>query len=144
MKTKPDEDKEEGFEDATEDTAEVDKDMVKQDKTLFNREDVPEARTGSTRKSNSQHPKNWRLKELMLMLLLLQVGKHNEVAEVMKKNNSREIIDAVMLNTEYEADIQVHRGREINMSEDPETRDGMLNPNPKGKHDKNVKFQNSN
>jgi hypothetical protein len=46
---------------------------------------------------NNQHPKNWRLKELMLMLLLLKVGV------VMKKDNSREIMDAVMLNTEYEA-----------------------------------------
>jgi hypothetical protein len=99
--TKPDVDKEEGFEDTTKDTAEVDKDMVKQDKAFFNREEVPEARTGSTRKSSSRHPKNWRLKELILMLMLLhlQVGNHNEVAEVMKKNNSREI--------------KVHQGREL-------------------------------
>ena len=53
LKTKPDEDKEEGFEDNTKNTAEVDKDetdeedMVKQDETLFNREEVPEARTES-------------------------------------------------------------------------------------------------
>jgi hypothetical protein len=79
LKTKPDEDKKEGFEDTTEDTFEVDKDetdeenMVEQDEALFNREEVPEARTESLRKSNSQHPENWRLKELMLMLLLLQV-----------------------------------------------------------------------
>ena len=40
----------EGFED----TAEMDKDMVKQDKALFNREKVPEARTESTGKANIQ------------------------------------------------------------------------------------------
>jgi hypothetical protein len=87
LETKPDVDKEEGFEDTTKDTAEVDKDTVKQKKALFNREEVPEARTGVTRKSNSRHTKNWRLKELtpmlLLMLLHLQVGNHNEVAEVM-------------------------------------------------------------
>jgi hypothetical protein len=53
LKTKPDVDKEEGFEDTTKDTDEVDKNMVKQDKAFFNREAVPEARTGFTRKSNS-------------------------------------------------------------------------------------------
>jgi hypothetical protein len=47
-----------------------------------------------------------------------------------------DIIDAVMLNTEYEAGIQVHRGGEINMFEEAETR--MLKTNPKGKHDENV------
>jgi hypothetical protein len=95
LETKPDVDKEEGFEVTTKDTAEVDKDMVKQDKAFFNREEVPETRTGSIRKFNSWHPENWRLKELililMLMLLHLQVGNHNKVAEVMKKKNSREI-----------------------------------------------------
>ena len=49
-----------------------------------------------------------------------------------------DIIDAVMLNTEYEAGIKVHRGRELNMYEKPETRDGMLKTNPKGKYDENV------
>jgi hypothetical protein len=72
LKTKLDENKEEGFEDTTEDT-------VKQD----------------------------------------------EVAEVLKKNNSREIIGAGMLNTEYKAGIKVHQGRELIRK--PETRDGMLN-----------------
>ena len=64
-----------------EDTVEVDKDetdkgdMMKQDKALLNRENVPEVRMESQRKPNSQHSKNLRLKELMLilMLLLLQV-----------------------------------------------------------------------
>jgi hypothetical protein len=93
---KSDVDKDEGFKD----TDEMDKDMVKQDKALFNREKVPEARTESTGKANSQYPKNWRLKELMLMLLFLQVGNHNEVAEVMNKNNSREIVAAAVSNTE--------------------------------------------
>jgi hypothetical protein len=36
-----------------------------------------------------------------------------------------DIIDAVMLNTEYEAGIKVNQGRERNMSEKPETRDVM-------------------
>jgi hypothetical protein len=73
LETKPDIDNEEGLEDTTKDTAEVDKDMVKQDKALFKREEVSEARTGSTRKSKSQHPKNWRLNELMQMLMLLHL-----------------------------------------------------------------------
>jgi hypothetical protein len=51
--TNPDVDREEGFEGTTKDTAEVDTDMVKQDKTLLNREEVPEARTESTRKANT-------------------------------------------------------------------------------------------
>jgi hypothetical protein len=143
LETKPDEDmdeeglrehrvKWEGFEDATEDTAEADKDgtnkedTVKQDEALFNREGVPEARTQSPRKSNSQHPKNWRLK---LMLLLLQVGV------VMKKDNSREIMDAVMLNTEYKAGVKVHQGKKLNRYEKPETREVMLKTNPEGKYD---------
>ena len=120
---KSDVDKEEGFKD----TDEMDKDMVKQDKALFNREKVPEARTESTGKADSQYPKNWRLKELMLMLLFLQVGNHNEVAEVMKKNNSREIIAAAVSNTEYEAGIKVHQGRERIRYEKPEMRAVMIN-----------------
>jgi hypothetical protein len=36
-----------------------------------------------------------------------------------------DISDAVMLNTEYEADIKVHQGRELNIYEKPETRDVM-------------------
>jgi hypothetical protein len=53
LETKPDVDKEEGFEDTTKDTAEVDTDMVKQDKVFFNREEVSEARTGFTKKKRS-------------------------------------------------------------------------------------------
>jgi hypothetical protein len=71
--------KEEGFEDTTADTDE--EDIVKEDEALFNREDVPEARTESPRKSNGQHSKTWRLKELMLMLILLLLhrgGRGNE------------------------------------------------------------------
>ena len=45
----------------------------------------------------------------------------------MRKDNSREIMDAVMLNTEYEADIKVHQGREFNMYEKPETREVIDN-----------------
>jgi hypothetical protein len=36
-----------------------------------------------------------------------------------------DIIDTAMLNTEYEADIKVHQGMEFNMYEKPETRDMM-------------------
>jgi hypothetical protein len=63
----------------------------------------------------------------MLMLLLLQVGV------VMKKDNSREIMDAV--NTEYEAGVKVHQGRKLNRYEKPETREVMLKTNPEGKYD---------
>jgi hypothetical protein len=100
---------------------------VKQDKALYNREEVPEVRTESPRKSNSQHPKNWRLKELMLMLMLLLL----QVGVVMKK----EIMDAVMLNTEYEAGVKVHQGRKLNRYEKPETMEVMLKTNPEGKYD---------
>jgi hypothetical protein len=56
------------------------------------------------------------------------------------------IIDAVMLNMEYEAGSKVHQGRELNIIdavmlniyEKPETRDGILKTIPKGKYDKNV------
>jgi hypothetical protein len=43
-----------------------------------------------------------------------------------------DIIGAIMLNTGYKTGIKVHRGRELNMSEKPETRDGMLKTNLKG------------
>ena len=49
-----------------------------------------------------------------------------------------DIIDAVMLNTEYKAGIKVHQGRKLNMHEQPETRDEMLKTNPKDKHDENM------
>jgi hypothetical protein len=52
------------------------------------------------------------------------------------------IIDAVMLNMEYEAGVEVHQGRELNMPELPATRDEMLKTNHKGKHDKNVNVNN--
>jgi hypothetical protein len=48
----------------------------------------------------------------------------------------------VMLNTEYEAGVKVHRGREFNTCEKPETRDGMFKINPKGKSDENVNVNN--
>ena len=106
-------DKVEGFEATTKDTAEVDKDTVKQNKAFFNREEVPEARTGVTRKSNSRHTKNWLLKELtpmlLLMLLHLQVGNHNEV---MKKNNPRET--------------RVHQDRKLTRYGKSEMRDEIL------------------
>jgi hypothetical protein len=36
-----------------------------------------------------------------------------------------DIIDTVMFNTECEADIKIHQGRELNLHEKPETRDVM-------------------
>jgi hypothetical protein len=63
----------------------------------------------------------------MMMLLFLQVGNHNEVAEVMKKNNSREIIAAAVSNAEYEAGLKVHQGRGVIRYEKPETRAVMIN-----------------
>jgi hypothetical protein len=62
----------------------------------------------------------------MLMLLLLQAGNHNELAEVMEKNNSREIIDAAVINTEDEAGIKGHQGRERIGYEKSETRAVMI------------------
>jgi hypothetical protein len=109
LETRPEVDKEEGFED----TSEVNRDTVKQNKAFVNREEVLEARTGVTRKTNSRHAKNWRLKELTPMLLLIllhpQVGNHNEV---MKKNNPRET--------------RVHQDRKLTRYGKPERRDGML------------------
>jgi hypothetical protein len=103
---------------------------TEQDEALFNREEVPEARTELPRKSNSQHQKNWRLEEpmLMLMLLLLQVGV------VMKKDNSREIINAAMLNIEYKAGAKVHQDRELYMHKKPELRKVMIKTNSEGKY----------
>jgi cell division protein FtsN len=113
LETKPEVDKEEGFEDTTKDTDEVDKDAVKQNKDFFNREEVPEARTVVTRKSDSRHTKNWRLKELTPMLLLillhLLLGNHNKV---MKKNNPIET--------------RVHQDRVLTRYGKPEMRDRML------------------
>jgi hypothetical protein len=64
---------------------------MKQNKAFFNKEEVPKARTGVTRKTNSRHEKKWRLKKLtsrlLLILLHLQVGNHNKV---MNKSNPRE------------------------------------------------------
>jgi hypothetical protein len=48
------------------------------------------------------------------------------------KNVNMDIIDAVMLDKEYEAGIQVHQGGEINMFEEAETR--MPKTNPKYKN----------
>jgi hypothetical protein len=53
-----------------------------------------------------------------------------------KKDVMDDIIDAVMLNTEYEAGIKVHQGRELNVYEKPETREVMLKTDPKGKYKK--------
>jgi hypothetical protein len=59
-----------------------------------------------------------------------------------KRDVMNDIIDAVMLNTKYEAGVMVHRGRELNMHEKPETRDWMLKTNPKGKYNKDVNVNN--
>ena len=52
------------------------------------------------------------------------------------KNVNMDIIDAIMLDKECEAGIQVHQGGEINMFKEPEMR--MLKTTSKGKYDKNV------
>jgi type II secretory pathway component PulL len=64
-----------------EDTIEVDR--MKQDEALFSRENVPEVRLESHRKPDSQLLKNWRLKELMIMLTLLLL----QVDMVMARDN---------------------------------------------------------
>jgi hypothetical protein len=91
--------------------------MMKQDEALFNRENVPEVRMESQRKPNSQHSKNWRLKELMLLLLQVDVVMAREnlgqgqVEQCLKSMGCRlidaehdldrkEITWAVMLNKE--------------------------------------------
>jgi hypothetical protein len=52
------------------------------------------------------------------------------------KNVNGDIIDAVMFDKEYEAEIQDRRDREINVFEEPEMR--MLKITLKGKHNKSV------
>jgi hypothetical protein len=105
--------KTENQEGALEDTVEVDKDetdeedMVKTDEVLFNREEVPEARTESRRKSSSQLSKNWRLKEMMMMLILLLL----------------------------QGDVVMKKTAEKHLYEKPEERDVMAKNNPNGKHD---------
>jgi hypothetical protein len=59
-----------------------------------------------------------------------------------KRDVMNDIIDAVMLNTEYEADVKVHRGRELNVYEKPEMREMVLKTNPKGKYDENLTVNN--
>jgi lysine/ornithine N-monooxygenase len=72
----------------------------------------------------------------MKMLKTTPKGKYDKnvnMDHVMdEKPEMTDIIDAVMLNTEYEDDIQVHQGGEINMFEEAETR--MLKTNPKHKN----------
>jgi uncharacterized protein YlzI (FlbEa/FlbD family) len=46
-----------------------------------------------------------------------------------------DIIKAVVHNTEYEASIKVHQGRELNMDGKPEMIEMMIKGNPDGKHD---------
>jgi hypothetical protein len=74
-------------------------------------------------------------------------GKNNDnedvnVGNMKKRDVVVDIIDAVMLITEYEACVKVHRGRELNMNNKPELRDGMLETNPKGKYDDDVNMNN--
>ena len=89
-----------------EDTIEVD--MMKQDEALFNRKIIPEVRMESHRKPNSQHSKNWRLKELMLMLILLLL----QVDVVMARDNLGQgqveqclkSLGCRLINTEHDLD----------------------------------------
>jgi hypothetical protein len=81
--------KTESQEGVQEDTVEVDKDetdeeyMMKQDEALLNRENAPEVRIKSQRITNSRHSKNWRLRELMMLLILLML----QVDVVMARDN---------------------------------------------------------
>ena len=72
-------------------------------------------------------------KELeMRMLKTTLKCKYDKNANKDEKSEMADIINAVMLNTEYEDGIQVHQGGEINMFEEAEMR--MLKTNPKYKN----------
>jgi hypothetical protein len=58
------------------------------------------------------------------------------------KNVNVDIVNAVKFNKEYEADIQVHRDRKLNMFEEPEMR--MLKTNPKGKNNAAIPIEDPN
>jgi hypothetical protein len=114
-----------------EDTVEMEKDetdeedMVKQDEALFNREKVSEVRTESQRKPNSQHSKNWRLKGLMLTLLLLQVKVVRERVN-MSAREDRFDKDTVRHGDDDDEEKTVEK----HLYEKPEGRDVMTNINP--------------
>jgi hypothetical protein len=114
----------------------VDRDET--DEAPFNRENAPEVRTKSQRKPNSRHSKNWRLRELMmmLMLLMLQVDVamvwdnlgQGQVEQCLKSLrcrlidaeqdlDHREITGAAILNKEYKAGVKEHQGRKPSVYE---------------------------
>jgi hypothetical protein len=68
-------------------------------------------------------------------------NKTMECVDMIIKRNGFESTKE-MKDEEYEADVKVHQGRELNMYEKPETRDGMLKTNLKGKYDGNVNVNN--
>jgi hypothetical protein len=69
-------------------------------------------------------------------------GKHKVHEKPEMRAVMIDIINAVMLYTEYEAGVKVHRDSNLNMDEKPGPRDGMLKTNPKGKYDENVNVDN--
>jgi hypothetical protein len=130
-----------------EDTVEVDK-----DEALFNRGNDPEIRMESKRILNSQHSKNWKLKELMLLLLQVDMVMARDnlgqgqveqclkslgcrLIDVKPDRDRREITGAVMLNKECEAGVENHQDRKLSMYEKPGIRVVTGKNNPNGKHD---------
>ena len=129
--------KTENQEGVRDDTVEVDRDET--DEAPFNGENAPEVRTEAKRKLNNRQSKNWRLRELMrmvmlIMLLMLQVDVvmardnlgQGQLEQCLKSLgcklidakhdlDHREITGAVMLNKEYEAGVEDHQGRKLSM-----------------------------
>jgi hypothetical protein len=122
--------------------------MVKQDEALFNREEVPETRTEKFKTRDGMTKTNLkpRIKSFGAVVFKNFFDKDSGKHRVHEKPEIRsvmvDIIDASMLDMEYEAGARVHQGRELNMNEKPELREGMLETNLKGKHDDNIMNEN--
>jgi hypothetical protein len=84
-------------------------------------------------------------------------GKHDEDVNVGNMNNAvrkrlykktekrdrkDDITDTVLLNTEYEAGIKTHQGRELSTYEKPDMRNAMLKTNHQGKYNDDVHVNN--
>jgi hypothetical protein len=77
------------------------------------------------------------------MRMLKTTPKGKDDKNVMdKKPETTDVINAVILNTEYEASTQVHQDDETNMFEEAETR--MLKTNPKGKNNAVIPIEDPN
>ena len=100
---------------------------MKQDEALSSRENVPEVRMEFHKKHNSQFSKNWRLKELMIMLILLLL----QVDMVMARDN--------LGQGQVEQCLKSLGWRLINAEHDLDRRKitgaVMLKNNPDGNHD---------